>query len=519
MPRSPWILSRYWDISLFIASPLLVIATLVPLRLWTGSENLSLWLLAFFTFGHHLPGFLRAYGDRDLFARYRWRFLLAPPLIFSATYLFDSRGLHGLLLLVFTWDIWHVMMQHYGFLRLYDSRMGLGDARTAWLDWAVSLSWYVTFIVASPHYRHDFLYRLFSSGVPVLPEMILDVLTNILWAASLALTMWYILHTVRRPRNWYKLATLACFVFATWFLYVKLNDFVAGFAIWSAFHCLQYFGIVWAWNRKQTNLAAWVKPWFQPRALWILAYVAVILLYGAINYGQSSRLLMCFVITSGTLHYYYDAFMWKIQPQRHEHGWRSPGFAQGAMFAAGLGVLAWIELSNPVSEERMREALARLSPEAAISHLNWAENLRTRGRLEAAAAEFELAFQSDRKLEIARERSGLLYAQAAVESLRAGNRADATRLFARVAATNPSDAGARVNLGNVLMMEGRAEEAEREFRAALTADPHYAMAHGNLGVLLVRSGRRAEAASHLQFALRHGDEAVRRAAQQAMEMR
>ena len=36
---------------------------------------------AFASIGHHLPGFLRAYGDRELFRRFRWRFLLAPPLM------------------------------------------------------------------------------------------------------------------------------------------------------------------------------------------------------------------------------------------------------------------------------------------------------------------------------------------------------------------------------------------------------------------------------------------------------
>ena len=67
---------------------------------------------------------MRAYGDRELFARYRWRFLLAPPLILAATLWFSARDLHGLLLLVFTWDIWHVLMQHYGFMRIYDAKQG-----------------------------------------------------------------------------------------------------------------------------------------------------------------------------------------------------------------------------------------------------------------------------------------------------------------------------------------------------------------------------------------------------------
>src|SRR4026209_2344919 len=94
---SPWILSPVLDNLLFIGAPLICIAVFLPVRSVWGSENLSLFLLAFFTFGHHLPGFIRAYGDRNLFARYRWRFLLAPPVILAATLWFSARDLHGLL--------------------------------------------------------------------------------------------------------------------------------------------------------------------------------------------------------------------------------------------------------------------------------------------------------------------------------------------------------------------------------------------------------------------------------------
>jgi hypothetical protein len=81
---APWIISPLWDSLLFIGAPILVIAAFFPLRGVLSSEQIAILLLAFFTFGHHFPTFLRSYGDRELFARYRWRFLLAPPLIFAA---------------------------------------------------------------------------------------------------------------------------------------------------------------------------------------------------------------------------------------------------------------------------------------------------------------------------------------------------------------------------------------------------------------------------------------------------
>ena len=270
-------------------------------------------------------------------------------------------------------------------------------------------------------------------------------------------------------------------------------------------------------------MAPLASVWFRPRVAWVFGYLALIFLYGAINYGAravqdaaASRYLLSFIIASGTLHYYYDAFIWKLRPPGRQPGWRSAGIAQAAVFASGLAVFAWLESAGAAPEADIRQALVRLSPHAAISHLNWGEQLRAGGRWEEAAQEYAAAYERDASLTLARERAGLLYSRIAVDALRGGDREKARRLFARVAAASPLDAGARVNLANVLMMDGRATEAEREFRLALGADPNHAMAHGNLGVLLVRSGRRAEAEEHLRFALRHGDEAVRRVARQIM---
>lgn len=552
MNRRAWIISPFWDATLFIASPLLVIAAFVPLRAWVRSEQLSLWLLAFFTFGHHLPGFLRAYGDRELFARFRWRFLLAPPLLLAATLWTDQRNLHGLLFLVFAWDIWHVLMQQYGFLRIYDAKLGVTDGRTARLDHALTLSWYVTLIVMSPHYRHDLLLRLFSSGIPVFSAAALSAIEAGLLTLSGALTVLYVLHHRNRPLNWRKLAALGSFLFATWYLYVALNDFIAGFAIWSAFHCLQYFGIVWAFQQRRRDqpaaLAGWMRALFRPRPALVFCYAGLILAYGGINYatrmiegGAVSRLLMCLVITSGALHYYYDAFLWKIREPETARTFRlpvmagvlrSPGLAQAALFAAALGALSLLEIRRPNAETNVLEALARLSPDAAVSHLNWGNALRRERRLEdaektfARAAElepqaplpryqlgltlaaqgkdlqaadaFRQAHELDPSLTEARKNAAMLWTKSGIEAVRAGDTRTAFALFRRAAEWDPDLVDARVNLGNLLMMRGEYRNAESEFRAALALQPDHRLAHHNLGLLLARLGREAEARRHLQ---------------------
>ncbi len=77
--RQSWIVSAWWDLSYVVITPILIVpVVLILVRHWLTPEEVSLAVIAFASLGHHLPGFMRAYGDRELFKRYRVRFVLAP---------------------------------------------------------------------------------------------------------------------------------------------------------------------------------------------------------------------------------------------------------------------------------------------------------------------------------------------------------------------------------------------------------------------------------------------------------
>jgi tetratricopeptide (TPR) repeat protein len=470
---------------------------------------------------------MRAYGDRELFARYRWRFLLAPPLILAATLWFSVRDLHGLLFLVFTWDIWHVLMQHYGFMRIYDAKQGEISPWTARLDLAVSLSWYLTFIALSPQYRHNFLLRAYASGVPFLSPALVDSTAKVILCVSCLLTAAFGAYTIyvwkkRRHFNLRKLVTLTIFLVATGYLYIGLNDFTAGFAIWSAFHCLQYYGIVWAFNRNRVfrnqAMSRFVRFLFRPSPALVILYVGLILAYGGINYGipyvSDERLrqwLMAFVITSGSLHYYYDGFIWKVREretrrflnigstaesaekslvgtegpsgvpywsglasffagffgrhlQRFRLAW-TPGMTQAAYLSAAVLFLGALESWRPHSELAMRQSLVLASPQAGEGYFNLAEAYRKQGQLTEAATAFE---EAARKM--------------------------------------PDYALARSKRGLTLSSLGRHAEAIPEFEKAIALDPRLREAHYNLGMLLARQGQQSRALAHLQTAFPQRDE-------------
>jgi tetratricopeptide (TPR) repeat protein len=82
-----------------------------------------------------------------------------------------------------------------------------------------------------------------------------------------------------------------------------------------------------------------------------------------------------------------------------------------------------------------------------------------------------------------------------------GNVAEAERLYRLVMKSDPADAGAAFNLGNLLRNNASSVEAEVAFRAATRADPTFATAWYNLADLLDEQGRAEAAIECLRRAL------------------
>lgn len=85
--------------------------------------------------------------------------------------------------------------------------------------------------------------------------------------------------------------------------------------------------------------------------------------------------------------------------------------------------------------------------------------------------------------------------------LEASDRVAARDAYERALGLDPIHADARVNLGNLLLEDGRLEAAVREYRRALDADPGHALAAFDLGVALEELERPTEAAEAYRRAL------------------
>ena len=115
VPRKLWILNSWRDLIFYVGTPLLLIPAFALAQARWSPQDIYLFVAAFGAMGHHLPGMIRAYGDRALFDRFKWRFIFAPLFLLVTCVAFFWWDLRGILLIVFFLGVWHGLMQTYGF--------------------------------------------------------------------------------------------------------------------------------------------------------------------------------------------------------------------------------------------------------------------------------------------------------------------------------------------------------------------------------------------------------------------
>jgi tetratricopeptide (TPR) repeat protein len=146
----------------------------------------------------------------------------------------------------------------------------------------------------------------------------------------------YNFQAIRRgePISPIKLLLMVTTIAFLWVVWVYIDDIFLGLAVWEIFHDLQYFAIVWVYNRglvdKGRIKGGFMQFLFRPRVAMIAIYGLLIFAYGMV--GNASRyvagnwmllsssavatfntVMVALVLTSTFLHYYYDGFIWKMR--------------------------------------------------------------------------------------------------------------------------------------------------------------------------------------------------------------
>ena len=493
--RNLWILDSWRDLILYVCTPLLIIPIFILAQTRWSPENIYLFVAAFGAMGHHLPGMIRAYGDRALFQRFKWRFIFAPIFLVVVCTIFFLWDLKGIVLVAFIWGVWHGMMQTYGFCRIYDAKVGSFAALTRRLDFALCGIWFVTAVLLSSQRMTDTLESYYSAGGPFIPPGLFRAAQQGLLALALAVSGVFLANFVwmwirgKRPSP-VKLVLLITSISFWWYCNNIVASVLVGVALFEVFHDVQYLSLVWIYNRKRvetdSSIGGFMRFVFRRSGSLVGLYVGLIFAYGALGYYKSSigidvikRILTGVVTASALLHFYYDGFIWKVREKstRQSLGigggtadlstsgvfpsWALHGAKWVAIFVIPVGVLWFSEVRAPRSQlERLASIVADI-PVGARAHFNYATALQEAGRVDEAAEEFSTALRY-----------------------------------------NPASARAHINLAAVLIGKGNLEEARTHFEAGLRIDPNNAEYHSGYALLLERLGRHEQAAAECEAAVR-----------------
>lgn len=363
--RQNWILSPQRDVCFILLAPVFVLAALV----WLSQLTTVLVVFAIvgvYNIAHHLPTLLRIYGDRDLFRRYRWRFLLSPLLPFFAFVAVAGWLLHNeepldnvlfLLMILTLWAPWHLMMQHYGFLRIYDRHNRAPHRLQTSMELGFCVSWFVYLLLAMRDWLPDLVYRLYTlHGVSALDwfaGVTQGRLEQLTLSLAIGMSLVYVGYVIWCGRRGYFVSyaklMLNAITFGILYLSMVPNrwmgslqpgwNYALGYLVLNATHNTQYLAIVWRFNRGLAlgNPArvpgAWFRFAFARGGLIVLAvYLLACLVYGFVL-GRSwldwltispatleSALVVLYglAFTSELLHYYFDGFIWKVRHQEND---------------------------------------------------------------------------------------------------------------------------------------------------------------------------------------------------------
>jgi Flp pilus assembly protein TadD len=525
-PRSKlWILDSWRDLILYVGTPLLLLPAFALAQARWSPQDIYLFVAAFGAMGHHLPGMIRAYGDRALFERFKWRFILAPLFLLAVCTAFFWWDLKGILLVVFFWGVWHGLMQTYGFCRIYDAKTGTFDALTRRLDFAMCVIWFATAVALSPYRLSDTLDTYYMCGGPFIPPSVVHHGQQLFLFAAITVSVLFLLHFGRlwvigkRP-NPVKVALLVTSIAFWWYCNNLVANILVGIALFEVFHDVQYLSLVWIYNRnrveKDSNIGGFMRFVFRRSGSLIGLYVGLVFAYGSLSYFNAhlgidtvKRILTGVVTASTLLHFYYDGFIWKVRERSTRQslgiaggtadvslggflpGWALHGLKWATVFVVPLGALWFWQTHLNVPEVQRRAWLVADVPTGAKQHYDYGLALQKEGQWEQAEQQYKIALgfkPADAKAHM--NLATVLTAQNKFDEA-APHMEEAVRL-------QPGDGEFHFSYANLLQRLGRADEAGSHFEAAAHLIPDSPEAHYNYALLLAAGGKENDFVSELR---------------------
>jgi hypothetical protein len=328
----------------------------VLLPMFFARQEITIYYIFALVMGANLAhrhfGLPYAYLDRDVFRRFERQLtwfpqvcilmLAATPLLLHGAGAVGSTAVGAIVFFSLLWNFWHVYMQKFGILRLYQAKQAVGvqSNTPAWVDKYFILCWiplYLSYLV--PKYK-DLIFANGSDVQGPLSALIALMERSERWliaptaavaAAGVGLWLWHEWR-VRRFQNRPRLSAAAGMLALSTALFWA--NPVEAYIAFGFSHAVEYMVFVWAFQRRryarpQPAPSTMERLLRHPRA-WYVGFIAVFAVLGMLqaSWGtiimKSSHPLEFFGLTGATwlfyyavyeslVHFYMDGFLWKMR--------------------------------------------------------------------------------------------------------------------------------------------------------------------------------------------------------------
>ena len=336
---SPYIVSPAYDCAFFLLPPtvalclgILISGSAFGTRYFRFYDQDVTWaglLIGIFIHAHLFAVFFRSHGNPAIRRLYPYRFLVVPIVLYLAM-VSSLWVLISVSVLATFWDVYHSALQTFGFARIYDRKAGNDPTIGRRLDWHLNLLLYAGPILAGATMMDHFedfgeFSEVGATLFTAIPGFMEAHQSYVAWAvltsggAFLAYYVWAQVQLERAGhavslQKVYLLASTGAVSIYTW----GFNTFGEAFFIMNFFHALQYFGIVWAFEKRNMMKLFHVDGLPLSKPLTAVLFVGIAFAYGfwVESLDTSMEMLWAVTLIVSIMHFWYDGFVWSVRRQQ-----------------------------------------------------------------------------------------------------------------------------------------------------------------------------------------------------------
>lgn len=337
------------DLVWFVALPFAAVAVALGfhhLLPYMAQVSVAVWV----TIPHHYATWVRSYGMREDWTRWRGRLLLVPPILIASVMAGSAFTPVTLALVLMLWDHQHSVMQQHGFARIYDFKAGTGAPGQGRLDFWLGIVLYGNLLVTGPLWSELWIAELYRWNLEASADTILAI-QRASWTLAGGFLALYLVHLALglargRRINPVKYLFLVA-SYGLWYYVSWQDSFVVYTVAHRIMHGVQYIVFVyWYLGRRAvtTGQTPTLLHGFGIGRFLLLgaAYAVVFQLavgsgladfsFGLVQVLQEDPYLdfsaekatgfyaATAVSAAAAVHYYVDSFVWKVSDSSTQRG-------------------------------------------------------------------------------------------------------------------------------------------------------------------------------------------------------